>query len=298
MEGTIAKPSSPAILAGLVARIGELQGHSIAVVSVGEAGTISFFSNRCGIAGNGTSYATPMVSGGLAIMKQLFRDQLSSEQLVSRLFTTANDDGIHADSAIYGQGLMDLGAATSPWRIPAFMGSGQPVSTSTQGFPITASSLAAGPALGDALSRALGSQEVAAFDSFGAPFWFNAGAFTVAAPSAILAARLQEVLHPSPWQVQFQQAAPAHHYSHLSLAAPASRLTLSATVVQQPGRWRLRPTIGCHHLPPGSPCPRVAPRTGWLPPPPSPPSCPPVAARWISPPPLNCPWPRAGSGWG
>ncbi|MXW11812.1 MAG: hypothetical protein F4Z73_02840 [Synechococcus sp. SB0668_bin_13] len=35
-----------------------------------------------------------------------------------------------------------------------------------------------------------------------------------------------------------------------------------------------------------------------VPPPPSPPPCPPVAAKWISPPPLNCPWPRAGSGWG
>ncbi|MYI71690.1 MAG: serine protease, partial [Synechococcus sp. SB0673_bin_10] len=56
-----------------------------------------------------------MVSGGLAIMKQLFRGQLSSEQLVSRLLTTAKDDGIYADSAIYGHGLMDLGAATSPW---------------------------------------------------------------------------------------------------------------------------------------------------------------------------------------
>ncbi|MYG63927.1 MAG: S8 family serine peptidase, partial [Synechococcus sp. SB0675_bin_7] len=105
-RGTIAKPSSPAILAGLVARIGEVRGHSIAVVSVGEAGTISSFSNRCGIAqdfclaapgqsvlvanncqpnpnsitttacsqkqldtgyraGSGTSYAAPMVSGGL-----------------------------------------------------------------------------------------------------------------------------------------------------------------------------------------------------------------------------------------
>lgn len=193
--------------------------------------------------------AAPMVSGGLAIMKQLFRGQLSSEQLVSRLLTTAKDDGIYADSAIYGHGLMDLGAATSPWGIPAFMGSGQPVATATQGVPITASSLAAGPALGDALSRALGSQQVAVFDSLGAPFWFDADSFTVAAPGATLAARLQEVLHPRPWpaiphtwQAGFQEAALAPHYGHLALTSGADRLTLSgpegisATVVQEPER--------------------------------------------------------------
>ena len=34
--------------------------------------------------GDGTSFATPMVAGGLAIMKQLFRDQLSNTELVAR----------------------------------------------------------------------------------------------------------------------------------------------------------------------------------------------------------------------
>ncbi|MXY62337.1 MAG: S8 family serine peptidase, partial [Synechococcus sp. SB0665_bin_28] len=149
-----ANSSSPTVLAGLAARAEELQGHSIAVVSTREDGRISDFSNRCGIAadfciaapgeqvlvatsvfdayderyygldyglGSGTSYAAPMVSGGLITMKKLFRDQLSNEELVSRLFATANDDGIYADSAIYGQGLMDLGAATNPWGTLSFM---------------------------------------------------------------------------------------------------------------------------------------------------------------------------------
>ena len=138
--------SSPEILAGLVARISELQGHSLAVVSIGEDGTIAGTSSRCGIAaafciaapgervgvahsGNdrwgvasGTSFAAPYVSGSLAVMKQMFRDQLSNEQLVSRLFSTAKDDGIYANSAIYGHGLLDLGAATNPWGVPGLMG--------------------------------------------------------------------------------------------------------------------------------------------------------------------------------
>ena len=263
--------SSPEILAGLVARIDELQGHSIAVVSIGRDGDISDFSNHCGIArdfciaapgesvwvatgGNnrwglaaGTSFSAPMVSGGLAVMKQLFRDQLSNEQLVSRLFSTAKDDGIYANAAIYGHGLLDLGAATQPWGTPGFMGIGQPASA--QGAPVTASSLAAGPALGDALSQALNSQDVAVFDSLGAPFWFDAGAFTVEAPGTTVAARLQEFLHPinrqpvpRTWQFHLQDKAPATETGHLALATAASRFTISgpqgisASLFQSPQR--------------------------------------------------------------
>ena len=113
--------SSVQLWPGLVARIDELKGHSIAVAAVGRNGDIAHFSNRCGIAAqwciaapgvdvkvayfgpsddlrpegrgvlfkSGTSYAAPMVSGGLAVMKQLFRDQLSNTALVTRLFATA-----------------------------------------------------------------------------------------------------------------------------------------------------------------------------------------------------------------
>ena len=136
--------SSPEVLAGLAARIPELQGHSLAVVSVDSNGLISNFSNRCGIAaefciaapggsmivadkGNniwslkaGTSLAAPYVSGSLALMKQLFRGQISNTQLVSRLLTTAKDDGVYANTAIYGQGLLDLGAASNPWGFTSF----------------------------------------------------------------------------------------------------------------------------------------------------------------------------------
>ena len=133
------------VLPGLVRRIPELRGHSLAVVALQSDGEITSFSNRCGIAANfciaapgedvrvayfgpnsvdevirgystgrGTSYAAPMVAGGLALMKQLFRDQLPNTELVTRLFETADKTGIYSDRTIYGQGAMDLGAATSP----------------------------------------------------------------------------------------------------------------------------------------------------------------------------------------
>ena len=144
---------SSSIMSGLPARIPELRGHTITVVALkpnDEAGlkpsgaTIASFSNRCGIAadfciaapgddvrvayfgpsggaavrtfgtGGGTSFAAPMVAGGLAIMRQLFRDQLSSEELVTRLFATADSTGVYSDRAIYGRGKLDLAAATHP----------------------------------------------------------------------------------------------------------------------------------------------------------------------------------------
>ena len=116
-----------------------------------EDGRISDFSARCGIAadyclaapgegvrvayfgpdkdGNpgargavtrsGTSLAAPMVTGGLALVQHYFRDQLSGTEVLSRLLETADRGGVYADAEIYGRGLMDLGAATSPVGEPA-----------------------------------------------------------------------------------------------------------------------------------------------------------------------------------
>ena len=132
------------VLSGLAARIAELRGHTIAVVALKpDDERITGFSNRCGIAADyciaapgqtvkasyfgpdpddntktvrgiaqnldGTSFAAPMVAGSLAIMKQLFRDQLSNTELVTRLFETTDDTGVYSNSAIYGRGKLDLG---------------------------------------------------------------------------------------------------------------------------------------------------------------------------------------------
>ena len=217
---------SPEIYAGMVARIAELQGHSIAVAAVDRNGDIAEFSNRCGIAAEwcltapgvdvsvayfgpnngipgrrgigtsrGTSLAAPMVSGSLAVMKQLFRDQLPNTALVTRLFATADKSGRYANRAIYGQGMLDLGAAAAPVGVTGIaLGN----TVGSPGVNIQSTGLRLGGALGDGLGQALAGQEIAAFDSLGAPFWFKLAGFTGVArgPSALV--RLRELTARNP----------------------------------------------------------------------------------------------------
>ena len=217
---------SPSILAGLPARIEEIRGHSIAVAALNRVdGQIATFSNRCGIAsdyciaapgervwfayfgpyqgdlvrgfftGGGTSFAAPMVAGGLALMKQIFRDQLSNTDLVTRLFATADKTGAYADAAIYGQGSMDLGAATSPAGVLEF-----PVGDSVgqNGFSFLSTRLRPGTAFGDGLQQSLAARQIMALDDLGAPFWYRLGSFTAAAKGMPVAARLRGFLAPEP----------------------------------------------------------------------------------------------------
>ena len=213
------------VLPGLVARIAELRGHFIAVVALQEDGAIADFSNRCGIAAanciaapgdqvrvayfgpkdgspvrgytvvRGTSFAAPFVAGGLAVMKQLFRDQLSNTDLVTRLFATADDQGIYADRAVYGQGAMDLRAATWPVGVlDVPVGSNR---VDGRGAALAATGLHAGAAFGDAIERSLSGREIAAFDTLGAPFWFDLGDFTAAAVARRMMAEDRALMAPS-----------------------------------------------------------------------------------------------------
>ena len=221
VDGTV-DASSVELLPGLAARIPELQGHSIGVVSVRpDDGLISDFSNRCGIAadfclaapgeavrvayfgpdldGNpgfrsvgtasGTSFAAPMVTGSLALMKQYFRSQLSNTDLLSRLLETADRSGPYADAEIYGRGLLDLGAATSPVGEPT-VALGDRVGG--PGADLHATSLSPGPAFGDAFSESFAAHEIAAFDALGAPFWFDFGGFATTATGPSLSGRLRD----------------------------------------------------------------------------------------------------------
>ena len=217
------------LFAGLPVRIEELRGHVISVVAVNEDGDIADFSNRCGIAADwclaapgvdvlgayfgpaegepdgepgwrgvatalsGTSFAAPMVTGGLAVMKHLFRDQLSNTDLVARLMETANSEGIYADGAVYGQGLMDLDAATSPVGA-LMMAAGDRVGA---GIGLGTSRLALGGALGDGLTRSVAGREIAAFDALGAPFWFRMGDMASHAPRPWMTARLRDFMAPA-----------------------------------------------------------------------------------------------------
>ena len=129
--------------AGLPYRISGLQAGWLAVVAVNSSGQETAYTNRCGVAAawclaapgggdnqaadgiysmynnggytklSGTSMAAPMVSGAIAGLKSMFPN-LSYQDIAARLLTTANKTGIYADSSIYGQGLMDLEAASNP----------------------------------------------------------------------------------------------------------------------------------------------------------------------------------------
>ena len=216
---------------GWPARIAELRGHLVSVVAVAPDSDmdgdyeIADFSNRCGIAkdwciaapgedvrvayfgpyegtagarrngtGGGTSFAAPMVTGALVVMKDYFRDELYNTDLVARLLATANKGGIYADADVYGQGLLDLAAATSPAGTPSIALDQR---VEGVGVSLAASRLGLGNALGDGLTRALAGKEVAAFDELGAPFWYSLGSLAEAAEGPSARARLRSFMSPA-----------------------------------------------------------------------------------------------------
>ena len=237
------KATSPALYAGLPVLETSLQSHVVAVVATDSQGRIASFSNRCGIAAkwclaapgrgirvatfeegtqpgtvfrgydtwNGTSFAAPFVTGGLAVMKHWFRSQMANEELLTRLYETARVtpdrvpsggacpahldlDGDLSDcelSSTFGRGLMDLDAATAPVGIMSLalgnrVAGGGPSAQSSQVSP--------GHAMGDGMLRSLAGQQIALFDSLNAPFWIDAGRFVQEPAPAGLATRLSRWL--------------------------------------------------------------------------------------------------------
>ena len=194
--------NNPSIYAGLPIFAQELRDFWTIVVAVNAAGTIADFSNRCGVAApwciaapgdrvnvpsskagdedtireavsvNGTSFAAPIVSGGLALLKQRFPG-MSNIQLLQRMYDTANDDGIYADYATYGHGLLDLGAATEPVG-DTLMVLGEDLGEDSlrDAPPLSATNLKTTGAFGDGITTVFTGVEFAAFDSLGAPFWY------------------------------------------------------------------------------------------------------------------------------
>lgn len=204
-DGSVESASSVEIVAGLPVRIPELRGHSLAVVATDPRGRIAEFSNRCGIAKDfclaapgvditgpvpgfyclagteecyltfemsGTSAAAPFVTGGVALLAQHYRNQLGNDEIVGRLLATADKTGAYADSEIYGQGFLDLDAATRPVGETRML-TGR--SLSGPSSPSSSSAVHLGAAFGDALPRALASTEVANFDELDAPFFHPLG---------------------------------------------------------------------------------------------------------------------------
>ena len=314
------------VLPGLAARIPELRGHSLAVVALGEDGKIAGFSNRCGVAAayclaapgqgvrvasfgprtvnnqvtngyrgtgviQGTSFAAPMVAGGLAVMKQLFREQLSNTALVTRLLATTDDNGDYGDTAVYGQGLMDLRAATSPVGVLEVAPGTQ---VASPGIDLQTTGVRLGAAFGDGLRRSFAGRELVAFDRLGAPFWFDLGGFATVAPGPRTTGRLQDFLAtdswgraargigftggafrmsrargPVRWQLALAARTAGARVSHMALGARTLTLTmapgdsLTATAFTTEGMFGQMPASGATLAwrPSGSP---LGLRAGWL----------------------------------
>ena len=220
VDGAI-EASSVDLFAGLGARFPELQETSVAVVAIRPDGEIADFSNRCGIAaeyclaapgdevlvsyfgpdadgnpiravatGRGTSYAAPMVTGGLAVMKQYFRGQISNTDLLSRLLETANSSGIYADLGDLRSRASWTWAQRPPrWARRSFRWGNR---VESAGAALSGSNLRLGLAFGDALVPVLEGQEIAAFDQLGAPFWYDVGSMVSVAASPSLHDRFRD----------------------------------------------------------------------------------------------------------
>ena len=174
----------------------ELRDHVIVAVALDSNRIIADYSNRCGAAAStfciaapgqhyapsgpdgyvtvqGTSYAAPTVAGSLAILKQAF-PSLGNDELVTRLFATANKTGIYEVASIYGQGLVDLDAATQP------VGQGQiPIGNSVTGksAPMSLTTVQTAVPTGNAFAQGFTGRRVMILDELNAPFYVPFEAF-------------------------------------------------------------------------------------------------------------------------
>ena len=145
----------------------------------------------------GTSYAAPLVAGGIALVMERFRGQLSNREVALRVVNTANNTGIYADAAIYGAGMLDLDAATAPVGEVS-------TGTATVRTDIHRTRLATPPAWGR-VGRHLAGREVAGFDAWNAPFWQPAASLFATAPAP------QAILPVPGWDEGFEQRALLSH---------------------------------------------------------------------------------------
>jgi hypothetical protein len=176
--------SQPGFYAALPADFSYLKPGWVAAVATDSTGRIASYSDRCGAAAawciaapgtniisvynrgygqaSGTSFAAPQVSGAVDVLIQEY-PYLTNAQILQILFQSATKTGIYSNTTVYGQGLLNLDAATQaigPLSIPK----GTTVSGSSSS--ITRSSIFTGSAFGGRFSSALANQQMLVLDSF------------------------------------------------------------------------------------------------------------------------------------
>lgn len=131
--------------------------HGLIIIagSVGSDNLISDFSNRAGSGAqfylaavgeqvrapdennvpffwSGTSFSAPQIAGAVALLAQAFPN-LTGQQIVDILFTSARDAGTAGTDGTYGRGILDLTRAFQPLGATSIAGTGAPASLSLNG---------------------------------------------------------------------------------------------------------------------------------------------------------------------
>ena len=141
----------------------------------------------------GTSPASAVAAAALAIIKEAF-PTIGNDELVTRIKTTANKSGIYAVEETYGQGLIDLAAATSQVGSGSVPGSDQIGGNSS---PVHGSSIRPPEFFGDALIRGFAGTDLMTLDDLGAPFMRPLDSFVSAPLQENQAARFMHGLQES-----------------------------------------------------------------------------------------------------
>lgn len=191
--------SDPGYFATMPSIDPKLLNSWIVVVATDRSGNLASWSNACGIAaaycmaapgenilsvftnssgvrtlatGSGTSFAAPIVSGSAALLWQYF-PYLKASEIQQILFTTANKSGVYANSALYGQGMLDLTRAFQPVGTLRVATSSTVTGTSTA---LTDSYLLTTSNLSGSVIKALAGTNLMVLDQFNRHYHLDLGA--------------------------------------------------------------------------------------------------------------------------
>lgn len=170
-----------------VASTGSANGLVIIAGGHDENGLISSFSNRAGgfasyyltalgtgvrsfdhtgsdFFFSGTSYAAPAIAGAVALLAQAFPN-LTGQQIVSLLYSSATDAGDAGVDAVYGRGLLSLTKAFQPQGSTSLAGSAVPVSLTNNAT--------LGSAMGDAAQTGSSAGQAIFLDGYDRAYTLN-----------------------------------------------------------------------------------------------------------------------------
>ena len=179
------RANSQIIIAGAAKRFPSIQiadysnraGNSQNVYVLAPADNVDTTSNDGGYTTSfgGSSLATPHVAGAIALLLQAFPN-LTAQQVVQLLLTTATDLGATGPDVINGMGFLNIAAAFAPQGTVTVTLSPQTTGTgSAQTTAVTASLLSLGPAFGDALGVGTAGLSAVGLDSYSRAYMIDLG---------------------------------------------------------------------------------------------------------------------------